>query len=118
MADEQKLSWEKELIGLYLSNHPFKEYLPLLKNSTTPLHRLKNKEGNSVKVAGIITHVQKIITHKGQAMLFVTIDDSLGNVELLVFPKTLETTFGICSCASFLSVKLLNFFNALRIVFD
>jgi DNA polymerase III subunit alpha len=95
IASEQKLSWEKELIGLYLSSHPFKDYLPLLKNSTTPLNRLRNKEGTSVKVAGIITHIQKIITHKGQAMLFVTIDDSLGNVELLVFPKTLETTFGI-----------------------
>jgi len=95
IAVEQKLSWEKELIGLYLSNHPFKEYLQILKSSVTPLNKLKNKEGTSVKVAGVITHIQKIITHKGQAMLFVTIDDSVGNVELLVFPKTLETTFGI-----------------------
>ena len=95
IASEQKLSWEKELIGLYLSSHPFKECLQLLKDKVTPLNRLKNKEGTSVKVAGTITHIQKIITHKGKAMLFVTIDDSIGSVELLVFPKTLETTFGI-----------------------
>jgi len=35
------------------------------------------------------------VTHKGQAMLFVTIEDSLSNVELLIFPKLLQTTYGL-----------------------
>ena len=86
----QTLSWEKELLGLYLSNHPFKEYLQLLKKQITALSTIKQKDGQVVKIAGIITNIQKIITRKGKAMLFVSIEDSTDNVELLVFPKTLE----------------------------
>ncbi|MBT4648805.1 DNA polymerase III subunit alpha [bacterium] len=86
----QTLSWEKELLGLYLSNHPFKEYLQLLKKQVTSLKAIKQKDGQVVKIAGIITNIQKIITRKGKAMLFVSIEDSTDNVELLVFPKTLE----------------------------
>jgi len=93
-TDKQKrLSWEKELLGLYISDHPFKKNLEILKNSITSIKQLKNKEGQSVKVAGIITSVHKIVTHKGQAMLFVTIEDSNGSVELVVFPKILETSY-------------------------
>ncbi|PLX24431.1 hypothetical protein C0580_05090, partial [Candidatus Parcubacteria bacterium] len=93
--DDKKLSWEKELLGLYISNHPFKEYLEILKPQITTLDKLKNKEGQNVTVAGIITNVHKIITHKGQAMLFVLVEDSRGATEMLVFPKTLENTFGL-----------------------
>ncbi|MFA5127346.1 MAG: DNA polymerase III subunit alpha [Patescibacteria group bacterium] len=95
ISAEKKLSWEKELLGLYLSNHPFKETMGSLKNCITPLKELKNLNEKNVRVAGIITAIQKIITHKGQAMLFVTIEDSLGSSELLVFPKTLEKTYGL-----------------------
>ncbi len=91
----KKLSWEKELLGLYLSNHPFKKYLPLFKKSITTINELKNKEGENVIVAGIITNIHKIITNKGKPMLFITIEDSLGSVELLIFPKLLETTNSI-----------------------
>ncbi len=91
----QKLSWEKELLGLYLSDHPFKDYLPLLKKQITALNELKNLEDKTVKVAGIITNIQKIITHNGKTMFFVTIEDSTSNVEVLVFPKVLENTHGL-----------------------
>ncbi len=90
-----KLSWEKELMGLYISDHPFKTYLNILKKHITPLDQLKDKEGKNIKVAGIITNVQKIITHKGQAMLFVTIEDSTMSTEVIVFPNLLETSFNL-----------------------
>lgn len=90
---DKKLSWEKSLLGFYLSDHPFKEQYNILKGKVTALDRLMGKEGQMVKVAGIISNIQKITTHKGQAMLFVTIEDSVSNVEIIVFPKTLETTF-------------------------
>lgn len=92
---ETKLSWEKELMGLYISDHPFKSHIKILKNHITTLDKIKNKDGQNIKVAGIITNVQKITTHKGQAMLFVLIEDSTSNIELIVFPKTLENTFGL-----------------------
>jgi len=92
---EIKLSWEKELLGLYISDHPFKSQLKILKKYVTPLDSLREQEGKNVKIAGIITAIQKVITHKGQAMLFVTIEDSSGSTELLVFPKILETSYQI-----------------------
>lgn len=95
ISADKRLSWEKELLGLYLSNHPFTETCALLKNIVTPLKDLRNLAEQNVQVAGIITVVQKIITHKGQAMLFVTIEDSLSSCELLVFPKTLGKTYGL-----------------------
>ncbi|RJQ33333.1 DNA polymerase III subunit alpha [Candidatus Parcubacteria bacterium] len=93
--DQTKLSWEKELLGLYISNHPFKEYLEVLKNKVTTLDKLKNKEGENISIAGVITNIHKITTHKGQAMLFVLLEDSRGASEVIVFPKTLETTFNL-----------------------
>ena len=87
---EKKLSWEKELLGLYLSNHPFKEYLALLKDQVTPLKKIKSHTGETIQVAGIITNIQKITTQGGKAMLFVTLEDSTDSTELLVFPKTLS----------------------------
>ncbi len=90
-----KLTWEKELLGLYISNHPFKEYLDILPQHVVRLPQLKNRDGQEVTVAGIITTIQKKITHKGQNMLFVGLEDSFGSCEALIFPKTLEKTFGL-----------------------
>ncbi|MBT4516353.1 MAG: DNA polymerase III subunit alpha [Candidatus Komeilibacteria bacterium] len=92
-AIETRLSWEKELMGLYISDHPFKSYIKILKKHVTTLDKIKSKEGQSVKVSGIVTNVHKIITHKGQAMLFVVIEDSTASTEIIVFPKTLDLTF-------------------------
>ena len=95
ISSKQKLSWEKELLGLYLSDHPFKEYLPLFKKSITTINNLKTKEGQNVTLAGIVTNIHKIVTNKGKPMMFITIEDSTGSVELLIFPKLLETTHSI-----------------------
>ncbi|PWB39107.1 MAG: DNA polymerase III subunit alpha [Parcubacteria group bacterium] len=92
---EKKLSWEKELLGLYISDHPFKKYAKLLPDSVVSLNALRQKNNQTVKVAGVITNVHKIITHQGQNMLFVTIEDSLSSIEVIVFPRTLEKTFGL-----------------------
>jgi len=44
-------------------------------------------------VAGIVTNIHKITTHKGQSMLFVVLEDSTASTEIIVFPKTLDLTF-------------------------
>lgn len=90
-----KLSWEKELLGLYISDHPFKKYLDILPKNVIKLSQLKNREGQEITVAGIITSLEKKFTHKGQSMLFTSIEDSFGACEVLVFPKTLEKTLAI-----------------------
>ncbi|OGY92746.1 MAG: DNA polymerase III subunit alpha [Candidatus Komeilibacteria bacterium RIFCSPLOWO2_01_FULL_53_11] len=89
----QKLILEKELLGLYISDHPFKKYHALLTDTVNIASITVDgavKDANHLMLAGIITAVQKIITKSGKPMLFVTIEDSTGTVELLVFPRLME----------------------------
>lgn len=88
------LAWEKELLGLYITDHPLNAYLPKIQDKVKPIREIvsqnKNKELTPrLKLAGIISGVQKILTKKGQPMLFVTLEDLSDNLEILVFSETL-----------------------------
>lgn len=88
---EERLRWEKELLGLYVSEHPLKEYEGRLKKITTPIKLLSSSLiGKRVTVGGIIEKIQKIVTRDGKPMLFVKIEDLTSKVEILIFPKILE----------------------------
>lgn len=88
VSKKELLGWEKELMGMYLSDHPLGEYKNFLRKNTTSLRELSlDQEGEKVTVGGVITRIQKIITKKGDAMAFAVIEDIGGTVELLVFPK-------------------------------
>ncbi|MFA6995110.1 MAG: OB-fold nucleic acid binding domain-containing protein [Patescibacteria group bacterium] len=87
----EKLVWEKELLGLYVSEHPYNVFRPYLVNYAPPLVSLKNHKGDDrVVVAGIISTIKKIITRKGESMLFVKLEDATNTVELLIFPRLLK----------------------------
>jgi len=89
---KEKMSWEKELLGLYVSDHPVKEHLEFLKNNTISANKISPKMANSsVRVGGVITKIQKVITKaSGKPMLFITLEDGSGKIEIIVFPKQLE----------------------------
>lgn len=89
-SKKQKLSWEKELLGMYVSEHPLKDYEDTLKTYARPISEISPQEGRSVKVAGIITTIQKILTRSKEPMLFATLEDTSGRTEILVFPKVLK----------------------------
>jgi DNA polymerase-3 subunit alpha len=87
------LSWEKELLGLYISEHPLKDYQQRLAKLALPCRKLSEEQiGHRVKIGGIINKIQKINTRAGQLMLFVEIEDLSGRIEALVFPNVLEQT--------------------------
>jgi len=87
------LSWEKELLGLYVSEHPLKDYQGKLAKSVLPCQKLSRQRiGHRVQVSGIINKIQKVNTRAGQPMLFVEIEDLSGRIETLVFPNVLEET--------------------------
>lgn len=91
ISDREKLAWEKELLGLYISDHPYKEISDKLKDYITPLSSLNNSFINqTILVAGIVSSIKKIMTKNNQPMLFVTIEDLNGKIEVIVFPKVLE----------------------------
>ncbi len=87
----QRLRWEKALLGLYISDHPLRGYQDYFTAKSTPISKLnKHHINQNITVGGIIEKVQKINTRKGQTMLFATLEDGLGKLELLIFPKVLE----------------------------
>lgn len=93
---QEKLEWEKELLGLYITEHPYLDYKKQLEPFVTPLKELPSiKNEQQVSVAGIIVRIQKIITRNNKTMLFAVIEDGLNNVEVLVFPNLLAQTFDV-----------------------
>ena len=97
---EVKLSFEKEVLGIYVSGHPLEEYLPFLKknakSSASEFFLDEESGGAGLKdrqettIGGILTGKTVKYTKKNQAMAFLTVEDMTGSVEVIVFPKTYE----------------------------
>jgi DNA polymerase III subunit alpha len=85
----EQLNWERELLGLYVSDHPLSAYLPTLKkritHTSSELSNAANRE--KVVVAGSIARFRPHLTKDGKNMGFVTLEDLEGNIELVVFPR-------------------------------
>jgi DNA polymerase III subunit alpha len=85
------LAVEKEAIGLFISAHPLKQVRDALRAAVDcPLAALPDRrDGDWVTAGGIIVAAKKIRTKKGDPMMFATLDDLEGSIEVLVFGKTL-----------------------------
>lgn len=95
---KERLAWEKELLGLYISDHPTKEYREYFQTVSVPIKSIGPElAGRNISVGGVITKIQKIYLKNQQTMLFVLIEDMESKMEILVFPKTLERTASIWS---------------------
>ena len=90
-SKRQQLKWEKELLGLYVSGHPVKEYQSYIDKVAVSLDKLTPElVGQKIAVGGVIQKIQKILTKRQETMLFVMMEDTKGKIEVLVFPKVLE----------------------------
>ncbi len=89
---EQKLIWEKELLGLYVSGHPLDKHMEKLKARSMNIAELKErlKPGMTGVVAGILEEVKPILTKGGDQMAFIKIADHSGSLEAVVFPKLFQ----------------------------
>jgi len=93
-SENEKLAFEKEFLGLYLTSHPQMENLVSLKNHVS--HEInvleEEEEGARVVVGGLIDNLRRIFTKKtGSEMAFITISDEKGLVvECIVFPKIFD----------------------------
>ena len=94
---KQRLAWEKEYLGLYLSDHPLNGYQTILAKLATPIASLSPvMTGKRVKIGGMIATCQRIVTKTGKPMLFSRVEDhSNKRIEVVVFPTTLEKNPGI-----------------------
>lgn len=90
------LLWERELLGLYLSQQPLEAFSALLAEQTTPLNALKPEhDGRLVVIGGVVVDSREILTKKGQKMAFVKIEDEHGDIEVILFPSAYQQTFGL-----------------------
>ncbi len=97
---ELLLSFEKDVLGVYLSGHPLEEYEERWRKNITAstadfmldeeTNRTKVRDGESVVIGGMITSKTIKYTKNDRAMAFLNIEDLVGNVEVIVFPNVYE----------------------------
>jgi DNA polymerase III alpha subunit len=92
----EQLLWERELLGLYLSQHPLELFTTILSEQTVPLNSLTaNHDGKQVNIGGAIVDVREITTKNGQKMAFVKLEDRFGEIEAMLFPNSYQQTVGL-----------------------
>jgi len=87
----EKLSWEKELLGLFVSSNPLEDFKAVLEKNTLSITKVKNNLFKQpVKIGGLISSIKKIITRNGRPMLFMSLEDLSDKIEVIVFPGIIE----------------------------
>jgi len=100
----EKIFWEKELLGLFVSSHPLENFRKILEKKAVKISELTvnltNRKGrqffwrrplqNQVRIGGIISKIKKIITKNGKPMLFMDLEDLSNKIEVIVFPRVIE----------------------------
>src|SRR5947199_405790 len=94
---KEKLSWEKELLGIYLSQHPLQEVAARMGDVVTAyLAELKEEEEQGlVIVACVVTAARRHITKEKKLMMFAQVEDLTASVEATIFPRTYEATAAV-----------------------
>ncbi len=89
VLNRRQLSWEKELLGIYVSDHPINQHMETLTRVVTHFSAELGEtvHGQQVCVAGEVCHIRPYQTRSGKAMGFVTLEDLQGTIELVVFNR-------------------------------
>lgn len=87
-TQKEQLTWERELLGLYISAHPLDNYDTYFEEQTIALSRLSPEvDGKKATIGGIVSTVRTIVTKNGSKMAFLGIEDKTGEGEIIVFPN-------------------------------
>ena len=90
-TDRERLTWERELMGLYVSAHPLDNYDVYFEEQTVPLMQVTpDYDGKKATIGGLVSTVRTIITKSGTKMAFVGLEDKTGESEIIVFPNLYE----------------------------
>jgi DNA polymerase-3 subunit alpha len=101
------LGWEKELLGIYLSEHPLQQMAERLGEVVPPvtyLAALKEVDDDLIVVACVVTSARKHITKEKKLMMFAQVEDLTGATEVTVFPRTYEATASLWNADEILLV--------------
>lgn len=95
-TSREQILWERELLGIYLSQHPLSDYEVFFSEQCVPISEIETSmDGKTVQVGGSVMEFKEITTKNGQKMAFVKIADLKGELELILFPNAFQRTIGI-----------------------
>ncbi len=105
--ETDKLLWEKELLGLYISGHPLDSFRYKLEGRETTIKKIKEtaRDKQPIVVGGIIEEMKTVMTKKGDKMIFVKFADLSDSIEAVVFPKVFEEFQDILALENCVVVK-------------
>ncbi len=90
-TDQERLMWERELLGLYISSHPLDNYDAYFSEQTVPLAEMtQDIDGKSLTIGGLVSSVRSIVTKSGTKMAFMKLEDKTSEAEVIVFPNLYE----------------------------
>ena len=101
------LSYEKEMLGVYLTGHPLKRYTSIIKVfSNVSISELEDVEENMpVCIGGLLTEIKRTSSRKGERMAFGEIEDTTGKVKVLFYPRVYESYGGLIRKGGMIFVK-------------
>ncbi len=94
IPQKEILAWERELVGIYLGEHPLERVRARLDDvlSSSPGTLADETSGQQVTIAGMVQRVHRHTTKKGDGMAFVTLEDTRGSCDVVVFPRVWRET--------------------------
>lgn len=92
MSDEEKLRSEKELLGLYLSDHPLNRIQGELAQLTDAkaVDITTDLQEQEVRIGGLVREVRRVVTRRGQVMAYATVEDLTGLIDVVLFPRSFD----------------------------
>ncbi|MEE9399407.1 MAG: DNA polymerase III subunit alpha, partial [Dehalococcoidales bacterium] len=103
---KEKLTWEKELMGVYLSEHPFSSVASTLGSETTLCGQIDTElVGQAVIVAGMVASVRNLLTRDGKTFASAILEDLDGQVEVMVWPRVFTDTVDLWQEGNILLVE-------------
>ena len=92
LPPDEKLRWEKELLGVYLSDHPLRQVATELAKLTDAraVEVTSEIQDTEVRVGGLVREVRRVVTRKGQIMAYAELEDLTGTIDVVLFPRTYE----------------------------
>lgn len=91
-SKSQRGQWERELLGLYITDHPLSEHREHLERIAAPVSSIRERSGRRLTIGGLVTSVKRITTRTNDRMAFIRLEDLSGSIEVVVFPKLFVET--------------------------
>jgi len=92
----QRINWEREYLGIYLTGHPLDSYKNVLGKIALTVSQLDPRYlGRKIKVCGFISRIQKVRTKRGKSMVFTRLADYKNSIEVVLYPTVLANNLAV-----------------------